>query len=180
MGDAQEAENFRSHGNDQRSGGYIGIDGEHVQGGRGIDDDIVVALFHLVQLVLQEIFPAGGVEFQLGGRKQDIGRQHVPKVRGDNHIVYGGGALEHFINRLAVFNVQSSGEPQTALRVQVYAENPVAPHVQSVDERKRGGGFSHTAFLIGNSNNFFHNKSPLQEQNFHRKLLSFQWECRYK
>ena len=65
LGNAKQAENFRSHGDDQRVGYYIGVDSQHVQRRGSVDDDVVIAVFHQHKLVFQQKFPSGTAEFQI-------------------------------------------------------------------------------------------------------------------
>lgn len=47
LGDAQQAEYLRRHGNDQAVSGDIGVDGQNIKGGRSVDDDEIISVLEL-------------------------------------------------------------------------------------------------------------------------------------
>ena len=81
LGDAQQAENLRGHGDHKAVSRHVGVYRQHVEGGRGVDDNIIVVVLHLRQAVFQQKLPAGPVELQLGGGQQDVGGQDIPAIR---------------------------------------------------------------------------------------------------
>ena len=125
--DAHQAKDLRLHGDNEPSGGHIGVDGEDVQSRWCVDDDEIIMGFHHIQLLGEHELPPGGGEFHLGGGEHDVRGENVAVFRVGNGPLDGAGASEHVVDGFALANVQAQGEAQIALGVQIDAQDPRAP-----------------------------------------------------
>ena len=62
-------------------------------------------------------------------------------------------SLQYIVDGGAVFDVQAQAKAQTSLGVQVHAQHPGSPLVQTVHQRAGRGGLAHAALLVRNRNN---------------------------
>ena len=146
--DAHQTQDLRLHGENDAGGGHIGVDSQDVQGGRRVNDDKVIAVFHGVQLLGEHELPPGGGEFHLCGGEENVRGEDVTILRVGDGLLNGAVSLQHVVDGVAVANIQAQGKAQVALGVQVDAQNPGAPFMQAADQGGDDGGLAHTALLI--------------------------------
>ena len=152
------------HRDQQGAGGAQGVDGEHLQGGGAVDEDIVVAGSQLLQGVLQQVLPVGdGDHFDAGPGQSLVGGEHIPVFCGDHrflglravdqHIVYigGGGVLVHAHAGCGV-----------GLRVKVAQKHTLSQGAEGGCDVHRRRGLAHAALLVDDGNDIRHRIPPEQ------------------
>ena len=134
-----------------------GVQGQQLQGRGAVDKDEVVVLFHLVQRVLQQKFPAlHADELNAGTGQSLVGGKHVA-ILGMYHGVPGGDVRDqHFINALGDGLVHAHAGCGIGLGVEVAQQHPFAPFRQGGGQIHAGGSFPNTALLVHDCNGFCH------------------------
>ena len=72
------------------------VDRQHAQRGHAVQQDVVVLLFYRVQILLEDLFAAHGVDQRcLHAGQRDIGGNKVNAFRVMENPLFGGGRLVH-------------------------------------------------------------------------------------
>ena len=102
----------------------------------------------------------GGDQLELCARKRNIGR-HDPKVliSGLNdHVIRAGALDEHVVGReIHVFLIDAHTAGGIALRIGIDQQDAFSLCAQGSGDIDSGGGFAHTALLVGESDNLCQN-----------------------
>ena len=153
FGDSFESEEFALDGDKDGVGCHEGVEGEEVECGWAIDQDIGVAVANAAEGILQELLAVVyGYDFQVSSDEVFVGWQEVEafhfclddgvfgRCSADEDVVSGG-----FVEGL--FDSKAGGG--VALGVCVYQEYADVIRGEGCCEVDRGGGFTDSAFLVG-------------------------------
>jgi hypothetical protein len=137
--------------------------GQHLQGGRAVHHDIIIAVPQAFQRVPEDELPAFHAH-KLDGRPGQllVGGEHVPVFRGDHRVGHLGRAHKHVVNGGfdAVF-VHAHARGGVALGVNVAQQDGFALVFQGAAQVGAGGGFAHPAFLVRYRDDFAHRRSSV-------------------
>ena len=120
LGNPQQAQDLRRHGDNQAVRSYICIYRQQTEGRRCINDDIVVLIFYLGQGGFEQEFPSRPVKLQLRAGQQNVGRKDVAGICPYNGLLRLRLPPEYVINGGAMLNIQPQTEPQAPLRVHIH------------------------------------------------------------
>ena len=120
LGNPQQAQDLRRHGDNQAVRSYICIYRQQTEGRRCINDDIVILIFYLGQGGFEQEFPSRPVKLQLRAGQQNVGRKDVAGICPYNGLLRLRLPPEYVINGGAMLNIQPQTEPQAPLRVHIH------------------------------------------------------------
>ena len=157
VGNALEGVVFAHHGHDEAVGGHEAVEGEQGEGGRAVDEDVVV----FGQKRLDSGFEAhlaGDFLNQLhfGAGQGAVGTEDVvAAVRAFEAGIGSCGLLEqHLISAAAqAAFVDAAAGGGVALRVEINHQHALFAFGQGSGQIDGGGGFAHAAFLVGYGDN---------------------------
>ena len=149
-------------GYQHRVGGAQPVQGQQLQGGRAVDEDVVVAVGHRVQGLTEQVLPVIQADHLDAGAGQGLG--------GGEHIAVGGG--EHRLGGLSPVDedlvdtgvggglVHAHPGGGVGLGVKITDQHPLSLGPQGRGQVHTGGGLSHAALLIDDRNSFCHSIQP--------------------
>ena len=148
-----EAEDIRLHRHQHPVGGGEGVDGEDAQGGRGIDEDVVVKVQHRLQTVPEQVLAALAGELQFDAAEQHVGGDDVAEGGVLDGLHRQQFPLEGVVDGVLHLHpvVRPQAEGKVPLGVEVDAEDP-PPHMpQPHGDGIGGGGLAYPPLLVGNA-----------------------------
>ena len=130
-------------------GGAQGVEGQQLQGGGAVNEQVVVPVLHLVQGVPQEeLPPVHPDELHPRAGQGLVGGQHVPVFRGDDGLRHRHLADEGVVDPLGHGLVHPHAGGGVGLGVEVAQEDPLSRLGQGGGEVDAGGGLAHAALLV--------------------------------
>ena len=153
VGDAFEGVVFAHHRHDDAVGGDKAVEGEQGEGGRAVDENVVVVVGHFGQGVFQAHFAGDFLhEFHFRARQRAVGGQDAVAAGGafGHGFAHGGFAEQDVVDAFGDGGfVDAAAGGGVALRVEINDEHAHVFRRERGGEVDGGGGFAHAAFLVG-------------------------------
>ena len=141
-----------------------GVEREHVERGRAVDDDQLIGADRRGQYLAQALLAVGRIEQpDLGGGQIGIGRQQVESGRGfgdaletvgDGHV----GQKQITGRMLDLMLVDPATHGRVALRIEIDQEHTAAHERQRSGQIDRRGGLADPALLVGDRDDVDHGR----------------------
>src|SRR5690606_24960771 len=151
---------FALHGNDHAVGRGQGVDGQHRQRRRAVDEDVVVAFAHRRQRVAQAQLLVRHLEqLHLGGGEVAVGRQQwiTAVLAVPQGLVDVAVAHQHIVDRrLQGRLVHTAAAGGVALGIEVDQQHLALGGDQRGGEVDAGGGLGDPALLVGDGKYLAH------------------------
>ena len=160
LGTPLKREEFALHRNDNSVACGHGVDGQHSERRRTVDDDVIVSLFCLRELLFHDVFAVFGVAklifcaCKCGVRRND---RKIVEMCLNNCVLcrqIGCQNLENCVFQILFHQTNAAG--CVTLRVKVDQKYFIAQNAERSCDINRGCGLPDPTFLVCERNNFSH------------------------